>query len=130
MFTSENQFLVLPINDPGTIARIEKVLSQIRCRVIRTFDLRAAIGTKFDHEVKEVSQLFNQLAIFFIYSKTSQPVTLVIRINQKMTTLAIVRATDKYTNHHLEYIIMKTLTKPENGPILLGNSEQSTKEAE
>lgn len=128
MFSSEKQFLILQTNDPETITRIEKVLSQTRFRVIRTFDLTAAMLSKFDHDVRELSLSFNQLAILFIYSKASQPVTLAIRINQKMTTIAIVKATEKYSNHHLEQVIVKALTKPENEPLLLGIADQPAKD--
>lgn len=128
MFSSEKQFLILQTNDPETITRIEKVLSQTRFRVIRTFDLKAAMLSKFDHDVRELSLLFNQLVILFIYSKASQPVTLTIRINQKMTTIAIVKATEKYSNHHLEQVIMKALIKPENEPLLLGIADQPAKD--
>lgn len=129
MFTSEKQFLILPTNDPEIITRIEKVLSQTKFRVIRTFDLKAAMLSKFNHDVRELSLLFNQLAILIIYSKTSQPVTLAIRINQKMTTIAIVKATEKNTNHHLEHVIMKALTKPENESLLLGIANQPSKDS-
>ncbi len=125
MFQTEDQFLILPINDPEIICRVERALIQNGFRVMQTFQLRASSSPEFKRDPDNASILALQITILLVFGRMPDPITLVIQVNQNMTKLSLVKTFNTTSFRYLENKIIKTLISPTCGIIQIDDSNLS-----
>lgn len=115
MFQTGGQFLILPTNDLEIIPRVERALIQNGFRVLQTFLLRGSANPEFKQAPDNFSMLVVQMAIFLVYGKLPEPITLVIQVDRWRTKLSLLRTYNSATDRYLENKIIKTLISPAYG---------------
>lgn len=125
MFQTEDQFLILPINDPEIIYRVERALIQNGFRVMQTFQLRGSSDPEFKRDPDNASMLVFQITILLVFGRMPDPITLVIQIDRNLTKLSVVKTFNTTSFRYLENKIIKTLISTTCGIIQTDDSQLS-----